>query len=110
LGYYEPDGRLIHAGRLGPECRLKRLRCCLSALSRSRLQRRRYLFPRRAGAASAGRWRCPRFIWARPELVAEITYIGWTDEPLLRHTVFVGLREDKPAAEVRREPAAKLPQ
>ena len=27
-----------------------------------------------------------------------ITYIG-----LLRHTVFVGLREDKPAREVRRE-------
>jgi hypothetical protein len=23
-----------------------------------------------------------------PELVAEITYLGWTDEPLLRHTVF----------------------
>ena len=39
----------------------------------------------------------------RPELVAEITYLGWTDEPLLRHTVFVGLREDKPAREVRRE-------
>ena len=40
--------------------------------------------------------------WVRPELVAEITYLGWTDEPLLRHTVFVGLREDKPAREVRR--------
>ena len=39
----------------------------------------------------------------RPELVAEITYLGWADEPLLRHTVFVGLREDKPANEVRRE-------
>jgi len=24
--------------------------------------------------------------WVRPELVAEITYLGWTDEPLLRHT------------------------
>jgi len=45
--------------------------------------------------------------WVRPELVAEITYLGWTDEPLLRHTVFVGLREDKPAREVRREAATK---
>jgi hypothetical protein len=35
--------------------------------------------------------------WVRPKLVAEITYLGWTDEPLLGHTVFVGLREDKPA-------------
>ena len=43
----------------------------------------------------------------RPELVAEITYLGWIDEPLLRHTVFVGLREDKPAREVRREVATR---
>jgi bifunctional non-homologous end joining protein LigD len=33
----------------------------------------------------------------RPELVAEITYLTWSDDGLLRHTVFVGLREDKPA-------------
>jgi bifunctional non-homologous end joining protein LigD len=45
--------------------------------------------------------------WVRPELVAEITYLGWIDEPLLRHTVFVGLREDKPAREVRREVATR---
>ena len=41
--------------------------------------------------------------WTRPELVAEITYLTWSDDGLLRHTVFVGLREDKPASEVRRE-------
>jgi len=45
--------------------------------------------------------------WVRPELVAEITYLGWTDEPLLRHTVFAGLREDKPAREARREVASR---
>jgi ATP-dependent DNA ligase len=39
----------------------------------------------------------------RPELVAEITYLSWPEDGLLRHTVFVGLREDKPAGEVRRE-------
>jgi ATP-dependent DNA ligase len=38
----------------------------------------------------------------RPELVAEITYLTWA-EGLLRQTVFVGLREDKPASDVRRE-------
>jgi bifunctional non-homologous end joining protein LigD len=45
--------------------------------------------------------------WVRPELVAEITYLRWTDEPMLRHTVFVGLREDKPTREVRREAASR---
>ena len=41
--------------------------------------------------------------WVKPELVCEITYLTWADDGLLRHTVFVGLREDKPAKDVRRE-------
>jgi bifunctional non-homologous end joining protein LigD len=44
--------------------------------------------------------------WVRPELVAEITYLSWAEDGLLRHTVFVGLREDKPASEVGRETLA----
>jgi ATP-dependent DNA ligase len=39
----------------------------------------------------------------RPELVAEITYLTRTDDGLLRHVLFQGLREDKPAGEVRRD-------
>ena len=41
--------------------------------------------------------------WVRSELVAEIPYLSWTEEGLLRNTVFLGLREDKPASEVRRD-------
>jgi ATP-dependent DNA ligase len=41
--------------------------------------------------------------WVRPELVAKITYLNWSHDGLLRQTVFVGLREDKPASAVRRE-------
>jgi bifunctional non-homologous end joining protein LigD len=44
-----------------------------------------------------------RVHWVRPELVAEVTYLTWTDDGLLRHVVHQGLREDKPAAEVRRD-------
>jgi bifunctional non-homologous end joining protein LigD len=40
-----------------------------------------------------------------PKLVAEITYLTWTADNLLRHTVYVGLREDEPATDVRREAA-----
>jgi bifunctional non-homologous end joining protein LigD len=39
----------------------------------------------------------------RPEVVAEVTHLTWTDEGLLRHVVYQGLQEDKPAAEVRRD-------
>ena len=44
-----------------------------------------------------------RVHWVKPQLVAEITYLTWTEDGLLRQTVYVGLRSDKPAAEVRRE-------
>jgi ATP-dependent DNA ligase len=44
-----------------------------------------------------------RVHWVEPKLVAEITYLTWTADNLLRHTVYVGLREDKPANQVRRE-------
>ena len=40
-----------------------------------------------------------------PKLVAEVTYLTWTGDNLLRRTVYLGLREDKPADEVRRERA-----
>ncbi len=39
----------------------------------------------------------------RPELVAEVTYLTWADDGLLRQVVFEGLREDMPARDVVRE-------
>jgi bifunctional non-homologous end joining protein LigD len=44
--------------------------------------------------------------WVEPKLVAEITYLTWTADGLFRHTVYVGIRTDKQAAEVRPEAAA----
>src|ERR1700694_3258714 len=43
-----------------------------------------------------------RVHWVRPELVAEVKYLTWTDDNLLRQVVYEGLREDKPADQVRR--------
>ena len=46
-----------------------------------------------------------RVHWVEPKIVAEITYLTWTADNLLLHTIYVGLREDKPADQVRRETA-----
>ena len=46
-----------------------------------------------------------RVHWVEPKLLAEITYLTWIADGLLRHTVYVGLREDKPADQVRQEVA-----
>jgi bifunctional non-homologous end joining protein LigD len=46
-------------------------------------------------------------VWVEPELVCEVRFAEWTHDEHLRAPSFVGLREDKPAREVRREePAA----
>jgi len=41
--------------------------------------------------------------WIKPKLVAEIAFAEFTDDGILRHPSFVGLREDKPASDVVRE-------
>ena len=38
----------------------------------------------------------------QPELVAEVTYLTWTADGLLRQVVYEGLREDKSPRDVRR--------
>lgn len=46
--------------------------------------------------------------WCRPELVCEIEFSEMTRDGSLRHPSFQGLREDKPATDVRRERATPL--
>jgi len=41
--------------------------------------------------------------WTRPELVAQVAFTEWTRDGRLRHPRYLGLRDDKPAAEVVRE-------
>jgi ATP-dependent DNA ligase len=42
-------------------------------------------------------------VWLKPELVAQFEFTEWTPDGHLRHSKFVGLREDKEAREVVRE-------
>lgn len=41
--------------------------------------------------------------WLKPKLVGQFEFVEWTSDNHLRHTSFVGLREDKRAKDVRRE-------
>jgi bifunctional non-homologous end joining protein LigD len=41
--------------------------------------------------------------WVKPTLVCEVNFTEWTEDGHLRHPVFIGLRQDKPARTVHRE-------
>ncbi len=96
VGYYDRDGGLHYAGRVGTgfdDARLIELRARLGALERAAAPVRG--LPPGASVKAVH--------WTRPALVAELRYAGWTDDKLLRHAAFLGLREDKDAGEVVRE-------
>jgi DNA ligase D-like protein (predicted ligase) len=105
LGYYSGDGKLIYAGRVGTGMPVK----VLADLRRQLDPIARNTSPLNVPPSRKTRFGSPlvlsRVHWVEPVLVAEITYLTWTADNLLRHTVYVGLREDKPADQVRREDA-----
>jgi ATP-dependent DNA ligase len=55
---------------------------------------------RRAAAARQPVWIAAG---AQPHPLGEVKFLTWTEDNLLRQVVYEGLREDKPASEVRRE-------
>ena len=105
LGYYTEDGRLIYAGRVGtgmPDKVLADLRRRLEPLARKGSP---LSAPPPRKTRFGSQLEVSRVHWVKPQLVAEITYLTWTADGLLRQTVYVGLRSDKPAEQVRREVA-----
>lgn len=47
--------------------------------------------------------------WLKPELVCEVKFTEWTSDHILRHPIFLGLREDKKAADEKNENVIKAP-
>jgi DNA ligase D-like protein (predicted ligase) len=103
LAYYDPDGRLIYAGRVGSGMRADQLEDLLNRLQPLETDR----MPLDVAPPRSTRFGSPlvlsRVHWVGPELVVEVKYLTWTEDGLLRQVVFEGIREDKPAREVVRE-------
>ena len=107
LGYYTPDGRLLYAGRVGTGMSEKTLRMLHGRLAPLATPKMALAAPPPRETRFGGSLSLSKVHWTKPQLVVEITYLTWADEGLSRHTVFVGLREDTPGREVRRETPAK---
>jgi len=94
LGYYD-GGRLRYAGKVGTGFTQATLRDLAARLE-----------PLETGASPfTDEVRERHVSWVRPELVAQVGFSEWTRDGRLRHPRFLGLRDDKAAAEVVRETA-----
>jgi bifunctional non-homologous end joining protein LigD len=93
MGYYE-NGSFVYAGRVGTGFTEKTL---------DQVQRR--LAPLRRDTSPFDKGpKLPReSVFVEPSVVAEIELREWTGERIMRAPSFKGLREDKPAREVRLE-------
>ena len=107
LGYYEgargkgEPAKLIYAGRVGTGFNQKThklLRDKLEPLGRSTM-------PFASPPAESTRG----VQWVKPALVAQVRFATWTADSLVRQAAFLGLRDDKAAAEVTREASIPTP-
>jgi DNA ligase D-like protein (predicted ligase) len=102
LGYYDDDGRLLYAGRVGTGmngAELDRLWHRLKPLATGKM---RVDVPPPRTSRFGSPLVLSRVHWVRPELVVEVTFLTWTDDGLLRHVVYQGVRGDKSARDVKR--------
>jgi bifunctional non-homologous end joining protein LigD len=94
LGYYDADGGLVYAGKVGTGFdneTLRSLHAQLAAIEQDH------------SPFSRGRPEHRGVHWVKPELVGEVGFSEWTDDGELRHPRFQGMRDDKSAREVVRE-------
>jgi len=96
LGYHDGDGALVYCGGVGTGFDSKSLKSIRKQLDAIPQKNSPFVNPP-TGADARG------VHWVRPELVAEVEFTEWTDDDILRHPSFKGLREDKPAREIIRE-------
>ncbi|HEU5297363.1 MAG TPA: DNA ligase D [Burkholderiaceae bacterium] len=112
LGVYGDKGQLVSVGNVGTgwsgetaaklKQRLLKLEIEQTPFASARTGNKRWV--RRTGVVER---------WVKPQLVAEVSFGGWTPDGSIRHAKYIGLRTDKPAKQVTREqvatPAGALP-
>ncbi len=102
LGYYTPGGDLIYAGRVGTGMSVAELERVWHRLRPLAVDRMPLSEPPPRHSRFGSPLVLSRVHWVRAEMVVEVSFVEWTPDGLLRHVVYLGEREDKPAVAVTR--------
>lgn len=102
LGVHDDQGALHYCGNVGTGFDGSRLADIKARLDKLATDRSPFV------EGDAGVPRSVKAQWVQPQLVAEVSFGEWTRENRVRHSVFQGLRTDKPAREVTREKAVAV--
>jgi bifunctional non-homologous end joining protein LigD len=97
LGYYR-GGELVYAGNVGTGFDAKEIEKLLD-----RLRPLRREAPPFREVPKMPKVRKSDVIWVEPTLVVQVEFAEWTHDGRLRAPSYKGLRDDKPATDVRRE-------
>jgi bifunctional non-homologous end joining protein LigD len=113
LGVFDDEGKLHSVGKVGTGCSAETARALKDKLVKLETKTSPFVpldpkakrrWPKRAGVVDR---------WVKPQLVCDVSFGDWTPEGVIRHAIFIGLREDKPAKQVKREvdetPAGAMP-
>ena len=97
LGYYQGD-ELVYAGNVGTGFNGREIEKLLDKLR----PLKRSTSPFRE-VPKMPKVRKSDVVWVEPKLVCQVEFAEWTHDGRLRAPAYKGLREDKPAEDVRRE-------
>jgi DNA ligase D-like protein (predicted ligase) len=99
LGYYDQDGGLVYAGKVGTGFDTRTLHGLHARLSE--LEQDGSPFNSASGQAKPPGQHGVH--WVKPRLVAQVAFTEWTEDGQLRHPRYQGLRDDKQPRDVVRE-------
>ncbi|WP_312726766.1 DNA ligase D, partial [Stutzerimonas kunmingensis] len=98
LGLHDDSGKLLYAGKVGTGFNQATLKSLHKQLKKLETDKSPLAKPAPAADVRGAQW-------LKPELMCEVAYAEMTRQGVVRHSVFHGLRSDKPADAITHERA-----